>query len=284
MMFIIFFFSLFICAPLAAMDHIRYEKGQSALDARGQYKESVLRLALEHTVDSYGPYKNTTDAPIMNALQARKQLQTGKILNVFIAVTNKDWEKETIAIKYPVRKGLINYRLLLIHKDDLPLFANIKTIDELKQLTAGLLFGWSITSMLGEQGFNIIKANNYDGIFRMLDVHRFNYLPRGVNEIFSELEQRDNDINNVVIEPNLALYIPTPSYIFVSPKYPRLAKRLQEGFELMLEDGSFEALFQAHFAENIRKSNLHNRNILIISPTNIPIDTPFERDELWFTP
>jgi hypothetical protein len=58
-------------------------------------------------------------------------LQTGRILNVYIAVTNPGWEKETIAIKLPIRKGLLNYRLLLVHKDDLPLFEKIKTLKEL---------------------------------------------------------------------------------------------------------------------------------------------------------
>lgn len=98
-----------------AMDLIRFEKGQSELDIRGNYKQEALRLALDHTIENYGPYKITTDAPRMNALQARKQLETGKLLNVFIAVTNDNWERETIPIKIPVRKGLLNYRLLLIH-------------------------------------------------------------------------------------------------------------------------------------------------------------------------
>ena len=266
------------------MDHIRYEKGQSALDTRNSYKEEVLRLALAHTVDDYGAYKITTDAPRMNALQARKQLSTGKLLNVFIALTNEDWEKEAITIKIPVRKGLLNYRLLLVHKDDLPLFDKIKTIDELKALTAGLLFGWSTTTMMKEQGFRIKKGNNYDGIFKMLDMHRFNFLPRGLNEIFDELSQRKDILKNVVIEPHLALYIDAPSYIFVSPKHPRIAKRLEEGFERMIKDGSFDALFHKYFDQDIRKADLNNRLILKIENTYLSTDTPTDRPELWFTP
>lgn len=63
------------------------------------------------------------------------------------------------------------------------------------------------------QGVSIKKGNNYDGVFRMLDFHRFNFLPRGVNEVFGELEQRKDILQNVVIEPNLSLYIPTATYI-----------------------------------------------------------------------
>jgi hypothetical protein len=272
-------------APLLpAMDHIRYEKGQSTLDTRVNYKEAVLKLALEHTVDNYGPYVITTDAPWMNSLQARKQLQSGKQLNVYIAATNKEWEEETLAIKIPVRKGLLNYRLLLIHKDNLDLFDKITTLDQLKQLSAGLLHDWSITSLMEAQGFNIIQGSNYDGLFRMLDFQRFHFIPRGVNEIFSELVQRNAILNNVIIAPNIALYIPTPSYIFVSPQYPRLAKRLEEGFEMMIKDGSFDALFQQYFADDIAKAQLSHRRILKLDNNHNLNGLPIDRPELWFTP
>jgi hypothetical protein len=265
---------------LSAIDYIRYEKGQSALDPRVSYKNELLRLALEHTVDNYGPYKITNAAPRLNPLQARKQLQTGRILNVYIAVTNPGWEKETIAIKLPIRKGLLNYRVLLVHKDDLPLFEKIKTLKELKKLTVGLLYQWSTTAVMNEQGFQIIKGSNYDGIFKMLDSHRFNFLPRGVNEIFGELEQRKDILKNVVVEPELALYIPSPAYIFVSPKYPRIAKRLQEGLEMMIKDGSFDALFHQYYDESIAKSNLNQRRILKLENVFLSEDIPLERSEL----
>jgi hypothetical protein len=118
----------------------------------------------------------------------------------------------------------------------------------------------------------------------MLNLHRFNFLPRGINEIFDELAQRKYILPNVIIAPNLAVYLPTPTYIFVSPKYPRIAKRLQEGFELMIKDGSFDALFHQYFDKNIIKSNLNQRLILRLENESLPENTPFWRSELWFTP
>ena len=274
----------FFSPCLFAIDHIRYEKGQSTLDIRNNYKEELIRLALEHTIDLYGPYEFTTDAPIMNALQARKQLRTGgKLVNVFIALTNSDWEKETIAIKIPVRKGLLSYRLLLIHKDDLSIFEKISTVNELKELTAGLLFGWSTTSVMENLGFKVKKGTDYNGLFRMLDSHRFNFLPRGVNEVFDELDQRKDVLKNVVIAPNIALYIPGPSYIFVSAKYPRIAKRLRDGVEIMIQNGSFDALFYQHFADDIEKAELKKRHILKLGNGSLSGDLP-DRPALWFTP
>ena len=67
-------------------------------------------------------------------------------------------------------------------------------------------------------GFKVKKGSDYNGLFRMLDSHRFNFLPRSVNEVFDELDQRKDVLKNVVIAPNIALYISGPSYIFVSAK------------------------------------------------------------------
>lgn len=63
----------------------------------------------------------------------------------------------------------------------------------------------------------------------MLNHDRFDFLPRGVNEIFEEYALRKDLLENVIIEPHLALYIPGATYVFVSPKYPELAERLEIG-------------------------------------------------------
>jgi hypothetical protein len=220
----------------------------------------------------------------MNPLQARKQLQTGKIINVFIAVSNPDWESQTIPIRIPVRKGLLNYRLLLIHKNDLKVFEKINTLSELKRQTAGLLYGWSITQTMLEQGFRIKKGNNYDSLFQMLNSHRFDFVPRGVNEIFDEVKLREKTLKNITIEPHLALYLPAPSYIFVSPAHPRIAKRLKEGLELMIQDGSFDQLFHQYFDDDLAKAKLNERTILKLDNIYAPVGMPLDRPELWFTP
>ena len=76
------------------------------LDIRNNYKEELIRLALEHTIYLYGSYKFTTDAPIINAFQAKKQLRTGgKLVNVFIALTNSDWEKKQLQLKFQFVKA-----------------------------------------------------------------------------------------------------------------------------------------------------------------------------------
>jgi hypothetical protein len=103
------------------------------------YKIEILRTAMEKTIADYGPYTISTEAPILNALRAQQALQDGELINVYIALTDDDWEEKTLAIRIPICRGILHFRILLVHKDDLPFYKNIRTIEDLKTLTAGLL-------------------------------------------------------------------------------------------------------------------------------------------------
>lgn len=278
------FITIIINSNISGEDIIKYEKGQSLLDVRILYKKEILKATLDHTTEKYGAYKITTDAPIMNTLQAMNQMKSGNKLNVFIALTNPKWEEITIPIRIPIRKGLLSYRLLLINKKDLNLYRNIESLDQLKLLKVGLQKGWTTTKILKASNFDVITGTNYDGLFLMLNNNRFNFLPRGVNEIYSELEQRKDKLSNIMIEPNLALYILSPTYIFVSLDFPEIAKRIKEGLELMIMDGTLDDIFHRYYDAYIKKADLTNRLIIKIDNPYLPSETPLDRTELWFNP
>lgn len=269
---------------LLAVDIVKFEAGQSQNDARMAYKIEVIQSALEHTKDTYGPYLISTSAPLMNSLQAMRQLQNGELLNVFIALTNKDWESNTIPIRIPLRRGLLSYRLLLTHKRYLPLLKNVNDVSDLMSLQVGLRHNWSITKILSLRGFDIVPSKSYEGLFAMLNSQRFHYIPRGINEIYNELDSRKSKLNNVVIEPKLVLYIPSPTYLFVSPKYPRLAQRFEDGLELMVANGTLKAIFDNYFTHHIERADIKNRRIIVVDNPLLPELTPLERSELWWSP
>lgn len=281
--FILLWLAIFIAAPSFAIDEIRFEKGQSANDVRMAYKLEILQAAMEKTTADYGPYTISADVTL-NTFRAQLAIQDGKILNVYIALTDNNWEKLAIPIRIPVRRGILNFRLLLVNIDDLPLYKNIQTIDDLKRLKAGSLHFWTTTKLMEQAGFEVIKATSYEGLFKMLDSHRYNFLPRGIHEIYAEFDQYKATLKNIAIEPELLLVLPSPSYVFVSPKYPKLAKRLEAGLEAMVQDGTLKDIFYKYFAENIERANLHNRRIIQLPNPLLPKDTPLDRPELWFDP
>jgi ABC-type amino acid transport substrate-binding protein len=277
-------FILILAIPSLAIQEVRFEKGEGENDVRMAYKVAILRAALDKTIADYGPYTLSTDAPMLNTLRARQALQDGEIINVFIALMDEEWETKTIPIRIPIRRGILNFRILLIHKDDLQLYKNIHTIEDLKRLKAGLQHSWTTTRLMEQTGFEIVKASSYEGLFTMLNSHRYHYLPRGIHEIYDEFDQYKDTLKNIAIEPELLLILPTSAYVFVSPKYPKLAKRLEAGLESMVQDGTLKAIFDTYFAESIEKANLHNRRIIRLTNPSLPQEYPLDRPELWFDP
>jgi len=171
---------------------------------------------------------------------------------------------------------------LAINKDNSLIFKKIKTVDELKKLRVGLRRGWATMNIMKAQGFNIVEANNYEGLFHMLSSGRIDYIPRGINEIYHELDKRKEKLPNLLVEENIALAIPAPFYIFVSPTEPKLAERLEYGLEIIVKNKVLHDIFYKYYGKDIAKSNLSKRNTFVIDNPYLPDKTPLKRKELWF--
>jgi hypothetical protein len=164
------------------------------------------------------------------------------------------------------------------------MFSSIESIDQLKAFKAGLRQQWSTTKVMQNSGFNVVAGSDYEGLFKMLMKDRFDYFPRGVNEIFTEFESRREHLPDMIIEPKLALFIPMPIYIFVCPKYPHLAERIEIGLQAMIDDGSLDSLFKHYHADSIHLANLDQRRIFRIDNPFLSSETQLERKEFWFDP
>lgn len=247
-----------------AIDVIHVTSTQSILDKRAQFKNEVLKRTMQITVDEYGPYEFIEHNIRMNRPRALLAIIKGEPSNVYVAPSSPEWNKKTIAIKVPIRLGLLSYRLLLIHKDDAEKFSKVNSVEDLKKMQAGLRSGWVTTDIFKKQKFDIAEAQNFDGLFLLLDNHRFNYIPRSIYEIYDEVESRQHLISNVVVENHIALHIPTSTYIYVSPTEPQLAKRIEKGITRMYKNGDLLKLVNRYYADDVKKANLKGRTIIQI--------------------
>lgn len=267
-----------------ALDVVKLPQTQSELDVRFNYKNELLGRALTLTVEEYGEFEIQMIGTPMMRNRAQAALHTGTLINVYFSPASENLNKNTIPIKIPIRRGILSYRLLLIHQADIPLFAKVKTAEDLKKLTAGLQNEWITTAIMADAGFKIRRAQTYDGLFLMLENRRFHYIPRGIHEIYDELAVRKAVAPDVVVEPNLALYMIMPTYTYVSPAEPRLARRLEAGLTKMVENGDLEALFNRHYADDIAKAKLSGRTIIEINNPSFNDYSLLENKKLWFTP
>lgn len=255
------FWALFIPFQTQAIDTVKVLRPQWAM---AEFKDALIKRAMEVTIDEYGPYEFVVSPLKMNRSRSLKYIVKGDTHNLYITPSHPDWDKNTIAIKIPIRLGLLSYRLLLINKNDLELFSEIKTLEQLTALTAGLRSQWVTTKMFKHYGFSLVETDDYSRLFLLLDKHKYNYFPRSVYEVYGELADRTQLYKNLVIEPNLALNIPTATYVYISPQYPRLAERLTKGLTLLFTNGELASLVDKYYGDAIKKSQLSKRKIITI--------------------
>lgn len=256
-------FVISACGIVVAKDVVIISNSESAEnDKRSEHKNAVIRRALELTENQYGPFQFRILSIQMNSHRALPVTIKGSPTNIYISAENEAWNNNTIAIKIPIRRGLLAYRLLLINKVDQDKFAAIKSIDDLKLLNAGLRKGWATANAFKKLGMKYTETNNFDGLFILLNQQRFHYIPRAIYEVFDELESRQHFLDNVMIEPTLALYLPMSTYVYVSPQFPRIAKRLEAGLNIMLENGDLERIFNDYYADEIERAGLAHRRLI----------------------
>ena len=53
---------------------------------------------------------------------------------------------------------------------------------------------------------------------------------------------------------------------------------------MMLEDGSFDEIFNQYFGDIINKANLENRVKIELENPFMPDTVPYDREELWLNP
>lgn len=246
-----------------AIDVVKFQRQQMS-DKKASHNIEVVRRALEITEPEYGPFKLEIVNLDMSVGRMLKATIEGKIINTVIVPASKRWDNFNIPIRVPVRLGLLSYRVLLINKADLSKFEGVDSIEDLNKLSAGLIRHWVTTGIFKDNGIKIVESGHFEGIFLMLKKQRFDYMPRSIYEVYDELHAREAVLGDIVVEPTLALYIPTSAYIYVSPKSPEIAKRIEAGVLKLLENGQLKEILYKHYFSEIKRANLPGRKFLRI--------------------
>lgn len=239
-------------------------KDQQLSKNKAAHNIAVIQRALEITEPNYGPFMLETVNIRMTPEREIRIVEEGDIVNVTITPANQYWDTYLTPIKVPIRLGLLSYRLLLINKVDLPKFEQIATINEIKQTTVGLLHNWKTAGIYKENKISMMKSYNYEGLFLMLNNQRFDYIPRAIYEVYDELEAQESILKDIVVEPTIALFIPTKTYLYVSPKNKRLVKRLQSGLHELVTSGELKEILHKYYASDIKRAKLNKRKMITI--------------------
>lgn len=258
---------------------------ESALDHRYDYHWEILRTALQRTTDKYGAFTLESSELMTEKRQAFEMGPAGKLTVMYLSTT-PDFERNLIPVRIPVDKNLGGYCVFLIRKEEQDRFANVRSLDDLKQFSYGLGLGWIDVDILRRDGLKVVTGSNYDGLFAMLVNKRFDIFLRASVEVLGEYDERKAAMPDLAIEQHLVLYYPLPMY-FWFPKTAegqRLADRAREGMLSMIEDGTYDRIFFKYQQEKIDRLHLKDRRIFKIDNPFLGPETPLNDKRLWYDP
>ncbi|MCP4110300.1 MAG: amino acid ABC transporter substrate-binding protein [Desulfobacteraceae bacterium] len=234
-------------------------------DHRYDYRTELLKLVLESTAGSDGPFSLEPVKTDMTQGRALVYLEEGKNVDIASLATNAGREKRFLVVRIPILRGILGYRVFIIHKENLKKFSEIETLEQLKtNFKAGFGLHWADMKILKHNNIPVEGVSEYKSLFRMLSSRRFDYFPRGINEAWKEISEMGSKYPNLTVEPNIAVYYPYPVYFFVNKQNLKLADRIERGLKRVTKDGSFEKLFLKYHDAVIRQADLKNRKMFVL--------------------
>lgn len=254
-------------APVNSRDYILWYRNYDSPAIR-----ALVELALTKTPE-YGAYQlirseELSQGRVLRELNDRQS----RLVDIANVATSSERENFLTAVPIPVDGGLLGFRVCVVLPESLPLFEGIRNLQDLKQsdIRIGQGSHWPDTPVLEANGIRVITHSRYEILFGMLRNERFECFARGVSEVLYDLEdQQDPDL---VIEPNLLIAYPMPSYLFVGPHDQQTALRLQLGLERAIHDGSFGQFLKTYYGRAVEVLDLDKRFV-------ITLENPFLSEE-----
>jgi hypothetical protein len=250
--------------------------GEREDNLRSKYQITLLKHALSYSQYRFLIKENGQHIPTARNF---KLLEKNEIIQVLWSTLRNDRKEKYLAVEIPILKGLLGLRIPLIHQQANNLFANTLTLNDLQKFTAGQLDSWSDAQILRHNNISVNNGVNFEALFKMLAIKRFDYFPRSIVEIHDDLERNKN--LPITIDPNIAIFYPNVLYFFVNKDNQFLHGEILSGLEKAIQDGSFEKIFKSFHQEHLNKFDLKNRRIIHLTNPLLPDTTPTHRPELW---
>lgn len=280
----IFIFLLLCSGQASACNLLLHTGSESVKDQRSQYFIDVLRLALDKTPDLGECFTLKALQSPMYQARALKSLDKDYGVDIVWSMTSKERETKFLPIRIPLLKGLLGFRTFIIRRIDEEKFANIQSLKELQSLVIGQGRNWPDTKILRANNFSVVEGGSYDGLFKMLQLKRFDYFPRGVTEIWEELLAHQG--KDLIMEQTLLLHYNAPIYFFVSKKNTALAERIERGLILAIKDGTFDTLFMNNsvYKKYFGQLRIESRRTIELNNPFLTAETPLGNINLWYKP
>lgn len=252
-----------------AVQHPYYAK-------RDVYFVRLLTMALERSGEKY----RLVDVEFSEYSEKRSVLliKTDQY-DVHWLNTTAERERQLLPVRVPLHKGVIGWRVFFIRPEMQPVFAQVDSLEDLRQYVYVQGHDWADVDILLKNGLAIERSPNWQGMFKMVELNRAQAFPRSITEVVAE--HQEPVAKNLVIEKTLILRYPAAYYYFVAKNNDRLKNAIEKGLMNSIEDGSFDRLFFETFGQQFAQLNLEDRKIISIG--NPFLQMPLNDPRLWFS-
>lgn len=242
------------------------------------YENQLLEMALKLT---YKDAKVTSYPSYLPRGREFYLMEKSQGVDVVTGSTTEARERRFHAIRIPIYKGLIGWRLALVNRKDSNLFSSVKDLDGFRQFTAGQNLVWTDTKILNANNIVTHSGSHIRSLAEMLALQRFDYFPRSVIEIERDLNEFSQ--LDLAIEPYILLTYPTAYYFYVRKNNTELANAIERGLKKLHTSGQFDQHFYGHFADLLLRLNLNDRTQIRLNNPLLPNTAPTDQANLWLT-
>ena len=238
-------------------------------DASHNYFIGLLRLALIETSSEYGDAIIET-VPHPGQERMLKLLASGNFYDVAWSGSSKNRESELLKVPFPLFKGGLGWRGMVIKRQAIDKFSKIKNINDLSDVIACQGAHWPDADILEQAGITVYRVGHFDAMLQMVELQRCDYLPLSIFEGQAELDLVQNSFPNLVFYQGLIIQYPLTMNFFVNSKNTQLAERLTLGLSKLHHNGTFDNYMKNH---NLTKNafplkKFKNANIIKLNNLN----------------
>ena len=272
---------LLICSPLLFLWHytssnpqvttIKFWNGNKT-SSRQAYERDVLTAVLEVTRKGYGEIPVIEDLTDYPDPADEASIFRKKGFDVFgtVAGNPKLANEKKILIPHPMMKGLLGYRVLIIRAADRETFAGITTAAQLQQQRLGIPLGWADAALFRHNDYPVVEDGTFDDLFTRLRSNQFDYVSFGANEVEGVYQERAATPADLHTDEDVLLYYPFPLVFYVNPNNTELARRIDQGMQIIIHNGQLDDIFQRHYGNLVERLQLKNRALITLTNPLLP--------------
>lgn len=230
----------------AAIQNVKVLQDSTNQDGSIDYFHTLLSQALDVTTKEFGDYKFVNVSLPYSQERSLHFLNERNRLDVMHTMTNSERESTYRAVKVPLLKGLMGYRMLITNERTLSKIESVKDDEGLKSLVACQGQHWPDSDILEYNGFQVTRVVIFEAMYEMLSKGRCDYFPRGIHEAFSEHDTFIEQYPNLRLVKNVILHYDAPVYFFVGKTNQYLAERIGTGLKRLDNTGRLDALLKSN--------------------------------------